>query len=369
LPLNEFKGRAGLPLLSRGSWLGAFVFCAVMCKTKGETASVSGSADVPRLVCGSAEHDFGTVREGDRPAYTFSLRNAGLAPLQINKVDPSHSCAAHHPPQRIAPGEDASLQVVCDTEERTNRLAEKLTVHSNDPQAPALVLAVTARIEPCLAFESRTVEVKAAFGRDDSQDVRLTGNLAFTAHLAVDAVEPPGPDVKIIPADDEKPEGLRITCAGLRVARVAGQVRVSTGVEKPSHLTVLYTCQVIGNLSVEPTNPYIDLRAPGPAEVVVHVSSSRPDFRLEQARVVDGRFESTFERDPNGHGYSVRVRVDGGQVPDEVRGATGTLRLVSNDPAEPQKDVPLMALGPLARVEQVLPQEESTRAGGGGNGS
>jgi hypothetical protein len=185
----------------------------------------------------------------------------------------------------------------------------------------------------------------------------------------VDAVEPPGPDVKIIPANDENPEGLRITCAGLRVARVAGQVRVSTGLEKPSHLTVLYTCQVIGNLSVEPTNPYIDLRASGPAEVVVHVSSSRPDFRLEQARVIDGRFESTFERDPNGHGYSVRVRVDGRQVPDEVRGATGTLRLVSNDPAESQKDVPLMALGPLARVEQVLPQEEPTRAGGGGDGS
>jgi hypothetical protein len=264
-------------------------------------------------------------------------------------VDPSRSCAANHPPQRIAPGENATLEVVCDTEKRTNRLVEKLTVHSNDPQAPALVLAVAARIEPWLAFESRTVEVNAPFGRDDSQDVRLTGNLAFTAHLAVDAVQPPGPDVKIIPADEQKPEGLRITCSSLRVARVAGQVRVTTGMEKPSHLTVLYTCQVIGNLSVEPTNPYIDLRAPGPGEVVVHVTSSRSDFRLEQARAVDGRFESTFEREPNGHGYSVRVRVSGGEVPAEVRGTTGTLRLVSNDPAEPQKDVPLMALGPLAR--------------------
>jgi hypothetical protein len=337
------------------------MFCAVTCKTKGETASVPGSAEVPRLVCVSAEHDFGTVRESDRPAYAFSLRNAGLAPLQINKVDPSHSCAANHPPQRIAPGEDATLEVACDTEGRGSRLVEKLTVHSNDPQAPALVLAVTARIEPWLAFESRTVEAKAPFGRDDSQDVRLTGSLAFTAHLAVDAVEPPGPDVKIIPADDQKPEGLRIMCTSLRVARVAGQVRVTTGLEKPSHLTVLYTCEVIGNLTLEPTNPFIDLRAAGLAEVAVHVSSSRPDFRLEQARAVDRPFESTFERDPNGHGYSVRVRVRGDQVPEGVRGATGTLRLVSNDPAEPQKDVPLMALGPLARIEHALPQEESTR--------
>ena len=40
---------------------------------------------------------------------------------------------------------------------------------------------------------------------------------------------------------------------------------------------------------------------------------------------------------------NVKVRPD--RVPKEQRGLLGTLRLEDNDPAEPQKDVPLFALG------------------------
>jgi hypothetical protein len=199
---------------------------------------------------------------------------------------------------------------------------------------PALVLSVTARIEPRLAFGSRTVEIRAAFGKEDSHEVRLIGNLAFAATLAVDAVEPAGIKVKVISADKERPQGLRLTCAGLHVGHILGQVRVTTGLEKPSHLTLLYTCQVIGNVSVEPTNPYVDL------------SSSRADFRLDQVQAVDGPFEASSARDSGGNGYWVRISIRG-SPPSDDRGAIGTLRLLSNDPAEPQKDVPLIALGPL----------------------
>lgn len=323
-----------------------FALCAIACRTKGEPASGPGSSDVPHLVCNDTNHDFGSVRQGDRLTYAFTLRNTGFAALQILNVAQSHSCAANYPPRRIAPGESANLEIVCDTEERVNRLEEKLRVHSNDPMDPALVLSVTARIEPRLAFGSRTVEIRAAFGKEDSHEVRLIGNLAFAATLAVDAVEPAGIKVKVISADKERPQGLRLTCAGLHVGHILGQVRVTTGLEKPSHLTLLYTCQVIGNVSVEPTNPYVDLRAPGPAGVVVHVSSSRADFRLDQVQAVDGPFEASSARDSGGNGYWVRISIRG-SPPSDDRGAIGTLRLLSNDPAEPQKDVPLIALGPL----------------------
>jgi hypothetical protein len=102
---------------------------------------------------------------------------------------------------------------------------------------------------------------------------------------------------------------------------------------------------VIGNLTVDPTNPYVDSYAPGGARVVVNVSSKRDDFRLDDARVVEGPFESTFDRDEAAHVYAVQVRLVPSQVPPGQRGSVGKLRLISNDPAEPQKDVPLFALG------------------------
>ena len=279
--------------------------------------------------------------------YAFALENTGRAALRIEEVKPSYSCTAVHPPERILPGESAELEVECDTEERTRRLVDTLVVRSNDPGQPLLALHIEASIEPRLAFESRTVDVQAAFGTNESGDVRLTGTLSSRAHLHVDAIEPPGPDVTVLSASDGRPEGLRVACARLGVGRVAGQVRVSTGIEKPSHLELLYTCQINGNLRVEPTNPFLDLRAPGGGGVVVRVTSSRPDFRLDRVEIVEGPFEATFARDPGGLGYSVSVRLRGSELPKETRGAVGKLRLVSNDPAEPRKEVPLFALGPV----------------------
>jgi hypothetical protein len=207
-----------------------------------------------------------------------------------------------------------------------------------------------ARALPPLAFTSRTVDLTMAFGGTDSREVRLTGTLARSARLEIDAVEPPGPEATVLPADPETSEGVRLTLTGTRVGRSAGQVTVKTGLPDPASLTLLYSWQVTGNLSVDPTNPVLYARASTPASIAVRVSSRRADFRLEKAAVVTGPFTASFVRDtaaPDASAYSVRVVVTRGSN-DDQRGAIGTLRLVSNDPAEPIRDVPLFVLGSRA---------------------
>jgi hypothetical protein len=260
-------------------------------------------------------------------------------------VDHSYSCAAVNPPERIAAGESVEIEVACDTEERQDRLVDEIVIYSDDPLLPRLALEVQASIEPRLAFVSPAVELRTPFGQKDSQEVRLRGTLAAAARLEVAAVDPPGPEVKIVPAGQQGPQGLRLTLDGVRVTRGAGQVRVTTALRKPETLTLLYSWQVLGNLTIDPTNPYIDLRLSGPVGAEVKVSSSRPDFRLKDAVVVDGPFEASFGRDDSTRGYLVRVRVREDRVPDGERGLLGTLRLTSNDPAEPRKEVRLFALG------------------------
>jgi len=206
------------------------------------------------------------------------------------------------------------------------------------------------RLEPLLGFTSRTVELKPVFGEKASDEVRLIGRLATTAHLKVESIQPPGPEVVVLPAEAEKPQGVRVTLSGTRVGTVAGQVSIATGVENPKTLTLLYSSHVVGNLTVDPTNPFIDLRAPGPIGVVVHVTSRRGDFGLTDARIVEGPFEASFARDVAGEGYAVTIHVRLDQIPEEQRGLVGKLRLVSNDPAEPQKDVPIFALGTVNRA-------------------
>lgn len=289
------------------------------------------------------------MRQGDRLSHVFRVRNAGSAPLRIAGVDHLYSCAAVDPPERIGQGESVDLEVVCDTQDREDLLVDKVTVRSDDPLLPELALEVRARIEPLLAFESRTMELSTAFGGTNTQEIRLTGVRAMDARLAVRSADPPGSVIATIAAEKGKPQGLRLTLTGTRVGRAAGRIELTSGLPKPETLTLLYSWQVTGNLNVSPTNPYIDLGAPKPGGVTVQVSSSRPDFRLDGAVITDGPFEATFARDESTHAYAVRVGVLGNQVPAEQRGLLGKLRLVSNDPAEPQKELSIFALGAIHR--------------------
>jgi hypothetical protein len=206
-------------------------------------------------------------------------------------------------------------------------------------------------VELPLALSSRTVDLRLGFGETRSQEVRLIGRLAAAAKLSVETIDPPGPDVTVLPAEEARPQGVRVTISGTRVGQRAGQVTLATGLDDPKKLTLLYSWKVAGYLTVDPTNPFLDLRSPPPAKVAVHVSSSRPDFRLDQAQMVEGPFQAILVRDEAPRTYTVEVTMSDKGSDEPSRGSLGTLRLLSNDPAEPRKDIPVFALGPLNRPE------------------
>jgi hypothetical protein len=128
------------------------------------------------------------------------------------------------------------------------------------------------------------------------------------------------------------------------VADGAGGLRVATGVEGRDPLAFSFTYRVRGFIDVTPSRPYVNLRD-GTNRVSVFVSSRRPDFELRRVEIVDGPFRAELgERNP-GRGHSVRVYALPERIADADRGVLGRMLLVSNDPAEPAKEVPLFALG------------------------
>ncbi len=216
------------------------------------------------------------------------------------------------------------------------------SVEEGGEEAPA------SKRAPVLALSARTADLTMAFGETGTEEVRLVGTLAASAHLRILSVRPPGPDVVVLPAQGLTPEGVRVTHTGSEVGHQAGQVTLATGLLDPQELTLLYSWAVSGNLKLDPTNPFLDMRAPDPS-VAVRVQSRRQDFRLNRVEILEGPFVASAERDDGGV-YSVRVNPASSASDDSPqRGFVGKLRLVSNDPAEPIKDVPLFALGPLRR--------------------
>jgi hypothetical protein len=195
-----------------------------------------------------------------------------------------------------------------------------------------------------------------AFGDVQSKEVRLIGRLAREAHLQIRAIDEGGPEAKVLAAGNQRPQGLRLTLAGKRVDRRVGRVLVSTGLVQPKELSLPYAWRVRGNLEVSPSNPYFNLRDPDAQERTVTVTSARPDFRLLEAAVIAGPFQARIERGPAAmRGYVVRISVVESGIPPGERGVQGKLLLVSNDPAEPKKELPLFALGAVRPAAKVAP--------------
>jgi hypothetical protein len=116
-------------------------------------------------------------------------------------------------------------------------------------------------------------------------------------------------------------------------------VVVKTALERPESLRLPYSIRVTGTLEVSPTNPY--LRVEGPP-VDIEVKSSQLGFAVHRAEVI-GPFAADVSK--QGAGFRVTVHVLESQIQPGARGAQGRLRIVSNDASEPEKELPLLAIG------------------------
>lgn len=302
----------------------------------------------PELVCSQPRHDFGTRIEGERLSYVFSLENRGTAPLRVLSIEKSYSCGAQNPPSRIEPRAKARLEIVCDSEKRPGRMADVVVLHTNDPRSPELKLELAAQIQPQLALEPSEALFEQSFGKTERRELRLVGKRAAEARLTLLGTDDPTPRVELLPASTQAAAGLSVTLAATRVETRIARVRLATGLDQPKELSVTVTWRISGDLAIDPSNPYFNLREPPPHERTLRVTSKRSDLKLYAVEVPEGPFEASFVRDEAHEAYSVRVRVLDAKVPEGDRGALGKLLIASNDPAEPRKIVPLFALGILA---------------------
>jgi rhodanese-related sulfurtransferase len=100
-------------------------------------------AAAPKIEVDNATLDFGEVKEGDLVTHIYVLTNAGDEPLVIEKITPWCGCTTIPSLSKteLAPGETAELEAVLDTAGLgVATINKSITVYSNDPETPELVL-------------------------------------------------------------------------------------------------------------------------------------------------------------------------------------------------------------------------------------
>jgi hypothetical protein len=106
------------------------------------TAPPTEPTPVPKIFTAGAVLDAGAVARGDKVTAEFFVENRGDAPLEIKRVEPACGCTVASFDRTIEPGATGKVRAVVDTTDFAGPIAKSVTVLSNDPATPRLVLTV-----------------------------------------------------------------------------------------------------------------------------------------------------------------------------------------------------------------------------------
>lgn len=115
--------------------------------------------EAPNLIPDASIHDFGQIGAGIPVAHTFKLTNRGSALLSINKLTAGCGCTSTLLGKGLlAAGESTELEVTFNPAGLQGLIQRSVTVESNDPVHPNLVLSFTATVlDPVVVASDTTL--------------------------------------------------------------------------------------------------------------------------------------------------------------------------------------------------------------------
>jgi hypothetical protein len=285
-------------------------------------------------------HDFGRRVQGDTLRHAFVTLNPTMQTIEIENPREVLGCSGVALPRLLPPGGTGKLEVSCRAAVY-GPLRVALPLRANGTSAGELLLS--GEIEPLLVFEHALLEVNVGFEAAGSAETRLRGSLASAARLVLLSTLPDGMTSSVLAASEPGPQGVALRVSHAAPGTHAGSLRFATGLAEPAEVELAYLVKVESTLAVSPSNPVLHLGAPKGAQTVVTVTSRSPNFRVERVEVPDGPFAAELRRD--GGVYAIELSVVAEKLAPGQHGANGRLIIVSNDRAEPRKEVPLFAMG------------------------
>ena len=101
----------------------------------------------PELTFEKQEHDFGTIKQGDKVTYEFKFKNTGQADLLISDAKGSCGCTVpEYPKTPIKPGEDGKLKVSFDSTGKSGLNTKSVTITCNTKEKNNII-NIKANIE------------------------------------------------------------------------------------------------------------------------------------------------------------------------------------------------------------------------------
>lgn len=156
----------------------------------------AGLAGGPKLVVEDADFSFGQVYQGAKVEHTFRFRNAGEAPLTVEKVRSSCGCtAALLSATLIPPGGTGEIRTTFDSGRFRGAVVKTIYLYVNDPMLPVAQFHLRGTVRPELVLEPEQVDL----GRLTSAaatEARVTLTNQGEQAISLSPPETTGPELK-----------------------------------------------------------------------------------------------------------------------------------------------------------------------------
>ena len=105
--------------------------------------------NAPKVLIKETRHDFGNIKSGQKETHTFVITNSGINDLLIRNINNYCSNTVLTPSSTVIKGNSsAKLKVVFDSSGLRGRQNKSISIITNDPHNPTLILRVSAYIQP-----------------------------------------------------------------------------------------------------------------------------------------------------------------------------------------------------------------------------
>jgi hypothetical protein len=152
-------------------------------------------AQAPSAVVAQDEFDFGSVKQGTHLDHTFTVKNAGAAPLQFSGADLSlPGMKARVAPAIVAPGAEGKVTIEWTTDHVAGTVAGIARIRSNDPAHPQLSLTLKGSINPPISIEPIPAVFLSTFANEPLERTLTIRNNNDQQPLTLARAEP-GPHV------------------------------------------------------------------------------------------------------------------------------------------------------------------------------
>ncbi len=215
--------------------------CAALFGATLATAQHPATTNAPRLVCDEPVFDFGTRDPSEPVEHTFLLRNEGTLTLEISRVHASCGCTVANISERsVPPGGESKITSRLSLQGRMGPQHKTITVDSNDPAQPQMILAMKGVAGYAVnAQPPQVMQPRVQPGSQPSADIIISG--ADETPFRITAVESTSDRLAATVTPMQENRAYRVTVAlkdPLQAGTFSAQVVIQTDHPKRGRIEV-----------------------------------------------------------------------------------------------------------------------------------